>query len=88
MKTQTGQNYNPADLFACLKQRRALAILAGILLLAALILRVGIAERTESLDWPDEIFQTREPAHHLAYGNWVRTWEYQLGCGHGFFPRD
>jgi GPI mannosyltransferase 3 len=86
LKTDIVRTRGRIDLFACLKRRRAVALLVGILLLAAFALRVGIAERTESVDWPDEIFQTREPAHHLAYGNWVRTWEYRVGARSWVFP--
>jgi len=55
-------------------------------LLFALLLRVGIAARFPSVDYPDETFQTREPAHHLAYGNWVITWEYRQGARSWVFP--
>lgn len=57
-----------------------------IFLLVALLLRVGIATRFPSIDYPDETFQTREPAHHIAYGNWVVTWEYRRGVRSWVFP--
>ena len=55
-------------------------------LLVAFLLRIGIAARVPSVDFPDETFQTREPAHHLAYGNWVVTWEYRRGARSWVFP--
>ena len=33
-----------------------------------LALRVGVALRSPSIEWPDEIFNTLEPAHRLVYG--------------------
>ena len=57
-----------------------------IFLLVAFLLRVGIATRFPSIDYPDETFQTREPAHHIAYGNWVVTWEYRRGVRSWVFP--
>jgi phosphatidylinositol glycan class B len=61
-------------------------ILLLTFLLVALFLRIGIAVRFPSVDYPDETFQTREPAHHLAYGNWVVTWEYRRGVRSWVFP--
>jgi hypothetical protein len=34
----------------------------------------------------DEIFQTQEPAHRLAYGYGVVTWEWRRGVRSGVFP--
>ena len=86
LRLEVRPNNDPAGLFAFLKKRPRLIVLAAVLLLAALALRVGIAMHTESVEWPDEIFQTREPAHHLAYGNWVATWEYRAGARSWVFP--
>jgi GPI mannosyltransferase 3 len=54
--------------------------------LMALLLRVGTALRSPSLVHPDEIFQTQEPAHRLAYGYGVVTWEWRLGVRSWVFP--
>ena len=51
---------------------RSLLLIA--LLLLALALRVGVALHRPSLTHPDEVFQTLEPAHRLAFGNGVVTW--------------
>src|SRR4051794_7071024 len=34
----------------------------------------------------DEHFQVLEPAHHLAYGDWVPTWEWSRGMRSWFLP--
>jgi phosphatidylinositol glycan class B len=54
--------------------------------LLALLLRVGEAMRTPSLAHPDEIFQTQEPAHRLAYGYGIITWEWRDGIRSWAFP--
>lgn len=58
-----------------------LAIFAG-----ALLLRVGAALRFPSIEWPDEIFNTLEPAHRLAYGYGVVVWEWRDGIRSWVFP--
>ncbi|MFI5087804.1 MAG: hypothetical protein ACHP7I_05370 [Terriglobales bacterium] len=62
----------------------AIAILAVLLL--ALALRVGLALAYPTVDWPDEIFQTTEPAHRLAFGNGVVTWEWRDGVRNWALP--
>ena len=54
--------------------------------LIALLLRVGVAMRAPSLAHPDEIFQTQEPAHRLAYGYGIITWEWRDGIRSWAFP--
>lgn len=36
--------------------------------------------------WPDEIYQSLEPAHRLAFGYGLRAWEYIDGARHWTFP--
>jgi len=54
--------------------------------LIALLLRVGVAMRFPSLAHPDEVFQTEEPAHRLAYGYGIVTWEWRDGIRSWAFP--
>src|SRR5262245_33463776 len=64
------------------------AVLTSVLLLvflAGLLLRLEEA-RTPRTVHPDEIFQTLEPAHRLAYGYGVVTWEWRLGTRSWAFP--
>jgi hypothetical protein len=62
----------------------------GLLLIAvfliALVLRVEVATHFPSMEWGDEIFNTLEPAHHLAYGYGVVVWEWRLGIRSWVFP--
>ena len=56
------------------------------LLLVAFALRAGLALAYPTLDWPDEVFQTTEPAHRLAFGNGVATWEWREGTRNWALP--
>jgi hypothetical protein len=64
--------------------------LQGLLLMAifliALILRVEVARHLPSIERPDEIFNTLEPAHRLAYGYGVVVWEWREGIRSWAFP--
>jgi hypothetical protein len=58
---------------------------AGLALLAA-ILAVGGAARIwlacvdDGIYWPDEVYQSIEPAHRLVFGPGLVSWEYGLGA--------
>jgi phosphatidylinositol glycan class B len=58
----------------------------GILILLGLLLRVSLALYFPNMFWPDEIFQTLEPAHRLAFGNGVVTWEFRDGIRSWVLP--
>jgi phosphatidylinositol glycan class B len=49
-------------------------------------LRVGLAVHSPSIFYPDEIFQTLEPAHKLVYGYGVVTWEWRDANRSWVFP--
>jgi len=49
------------------------------LLAVALAVRVAALFAFPSVNHPDEIFQLFEPAHRIAFGYGVRTWEFQDG---------
>ena len=52
--------------------------LGGVLVLA-LGLRIFAASTQRNIVWPDEIYQTAEPARHLVYGDWIPSWEWVVG---------
>lgn len=66
--------------------RRAPAWPLLLILLAAFGLRVGIGFVQPASDWPDEVFQSREPAHRLAYGYGIVPWEWRSGMRSWVFP--
>ena len=61
-----------------------LALLAVLAL--AFALRAGSALALPNIYWPDEIFQTLEPAHRLLFGSGVVTWEWRTGARNWLFP--
>jgi len=62
------------------------SVLLASFLFIGLFLRVEQAIRNPRMVHPDEIFQTEEPAHRLAYGYGVITWEWRLGVRSWVFP--
>ena len=64
--------------------RERLALLG--LLALALALRAGLALGFPNVFYPDEIFQTLEPAHRLLYGYGVVSWEWRIGARNWLFP--
>jgi phosphatidylinositol glycan class B len=65
---------------------RPVVLLVASILLLAFLLRLGAAVMLPNNNHPDEIFQTLEPAHRLAYGYGVVTWEYREGLRSWAFP--
>ncbi|TAF11157.1 MAG: mannosyltransferase [Nostocales cyanobacterium] len=61
-------------------------LLLSILIIFALILRVGMAAKFPNIFWADEIFQSLEPAHRLAFGNGIVTWEFRDGIRSWVLP--
>lgn len=57
----------------------------GVLALAAPV-RLWAALRDQGLFWPDEIYQSLEQAHRLAFGNGLVPWEFQQGARSWLFP--
>jgi|SRR6185503_9097283 len=59
--------------------------IAAILVIAALP-RIWAAVWDQGIFWPDEIFQSTEPAHHFAFGYGYVAWEFQDGARSWLFP--
>ncbi|WP_224244704.1 glycosyltransferase family protein [Hyalangium gracile] len=61
----------------------------GLLVLALLlgaILRVRLALTDDGLYWPDEIYQSLEPAHRLVFGYGLVAWEFVAGARNWALP--
>ena len=52
----------------------------------AWLLRVSLALRYPNIFWPDEIFQSLEQAHRLAFGVGIVPWEFRDGTRSWIFP--
>ena len=59
-----------------------LAVLVGL----GILLRLQPILVEPSAVWPDEIFQTSEPAHRLVFGSGLVAWEFQLGVRSWLLP--
>lgn len=69
-----------------LKPRLLVSFLLIAIFLIALLLRVGVAIHFPSIEYADEIYNTLEPAHRLAYGYGVVDWEWREGVRSWVFP--
>ena len=58
----------------------------GVLVALAILLRLQPILVEPSAVWPDEIFQTSEPAHRLVFGSGLVAWEFQLGVRSWLLP--
>jgi hypothetical protein len=57
-----------------------------VALLAALPIRAWAAVSDQGLFWPDEIYQSLEQAHRVAFGTGLVPWEFEKGARSWLFP--
>ncbi len=60
--------------------------LMAAILLGAAVPRVVLAVTDHGIFWPDEIFQSLEQAHRVAFGYGFIPWEFQAGARSWLFP--
>jgi phosphatidylinositol glycan class B len=60
--------------------------LISVVVLAASALRLWLALHDHSIYWPDEIYQSLEPAHRLAFGTGFIPWEFRDGARSWLLP--
>ena len=61
----------------------------GVLVIALLlgaVLRLRLALTTDGIFWPDEVYNSLEPAHRLAFGYGLLPWEYVDGARSWVLP--
>jgi hypothetical protein len=66
--------------------RKRMWVVGLLLLVVGLMVRAGLAYFSPSMYWPDEVYQTLEPAHRLAFGYGRVMWEYHDGLRSWVFP--
>jgi GPI mannosyltransferase 3 len=66
--------------------RRSAKFALALLVALAILLRLQPILVEPSAVWPDEIFQTSEPAHRLVFGSGLVAWEFQLGVRSWILP--
>ena len=52
----------------------------------SLFVRIYASTTSLAQIFPDEIFQTLEPAHKLAFGRGITYWEFKVGARSWFLP--
>jgi len=69
------------------KERRwtGLAVLGAVLAVGA-ALRIWLSFNDDGIFWPDEIYQSLEPAHHWVFGTGILPWEFIEGARNWAFP--
>jgi GPI mannosyltransferase 3 len=61
-------------------------LLLGLALSLGSALRLWLATHDDGIFWPDEIYQSLEPAHRLVFGYGILPWEFQVGARNWAFP--
>lgn len=70
-----------------LAEHRLWAILVlGLSLAVGSVLRAWLATHDDGFLWPDEIYQSLEPAHRLVFGFGLVAWEFRDGARNWAFP--
>jgi GPI mannosyltransferase 3 len=59
---------------------RTARLVLGAALLAGAALRAKLALTDAGIYWPDEIYQSLEPAHRLVWGRGLVAWEFSAGA--------
>jgi MFS family permease len=65
---------------------RWLAIAAAIVLVLSAVPRLWAAWFDQGIFWPDEIYQSLEQGHRLAFGYGTKPWEFVRGARSWVFP--
>lgn len=63
-----------------LPKDRVAQIVLVVSLLLGLALRISIVFNDDGINWPDEIYQSFEPAHRLVFGHGLVAWEFLEGA--------
>lgn len=61
-------------------------VLLALVLLSGAAVRTWLALTDHGVHWPDEVYQSLEPAHRLVYGRSIVAWEFVAGARPFFFP--
>ncbi len=61
-------------------------LLCLVTLAIGLVLRTYLALTDDGIYWPDEIYQSLEPAHRLAFGHGLIAWEFIEGARNQALP--
>src|SRR3989442_2829366 len=68
------------------RERKIAFGVLGSVLFIGLAIRVWLSVNDDGIYWPDEIFQSLEPAHRLVFGYGLYAWEFVDGARNWAFP--
>lgn len=68
------------------RERRLAWIALGAALVAGTVARLWLAFTDDGIYWPDEIYQSLEPAHRAVFGYGMVAWEFVEGARNWTFP--
>ncbi|HET8940295.1 MAG TPA: hypothetical protein VFN67_42935 [Polyangiales bacterium] len=69
-----------------MRQNQRFFLLGALILATAACPRLWAAWFDQGIFWPDEIFQSVEQAHRLAFGYGITPWEFRAGARSWVFP--
>jgi hypothetical protein len=67
-------------------ERTIARVVLAIAVSAGTAMRLWLAFRDHGIFWPDEIYQSLEPAHHATYGYGRLAWEFVEGARNWTYP--
>jgi GPI mannosyltransferase 3 len=67
-------------------ERRLGRALLMVVIATGLALRLWLSFNDDGIHWPDEIYQSLEPAHRIVFGYGLMAWEFVDGGRHWTFP--
>ncbi|MBE4750724.1 hypothetical protein G4177_21370 [Corallococcus sp. ZKHCc1 1396] len=76
----------PAAPVEALAERRLGGVLLGVVLVLGAAFRLYWALHDDGIYWPDEVYQSLEPAHRLVYGYGLVAWEFVEGARNWALP--
>ena len=82
VSTHTSSSGSPTSMGAVETTRFVLVLL----FLFAAALRLALSLSDDGIYWPDEVYQSLEPAHRLVFGYGLRPWEFIQGARNWAFP--
>lgn len=65
---------------------RGAALALAVIVVCSFLLRLDFGLTQQGIYWPDEIYQTIEPAHDLVYGHGLLPWEFAEGARNWVLP--
>lgn len=69
-----------------LQATRPWKALLAVALVSGAAVRLWLALTDHGIYWPDEVYQSVEPAHRMAFGYSMVAWEFVVGARNVLLP--